>query len=108
MQAESADLNHPVLNRGFEQLGGIGHPDLFHHGGSMSLYGLDADLQALSDLAVLQPGPNKLEDFLLSIGQCLRSFSLRRQISSLLCGSLHWVSLTPNYVAALCQAYPGV
>jgi hypothetical protein len=62
------NLNHSVLNRGFEKLGGIGHTNLLHHGRTMGFDGLHADFQTLCDFPILETGPDELKDFLFTIG----------------------------------------
>src|SRR2546426_2224188 len=63
---------HPdesFLDGGFEELGGVRHPELLHHVGAVRFDGLYADLEACPDLPVLEAVPDQLEDFLLAVRQ---------------------------------------
>src|SRR5437870_6537107 len=78
---------HPdesFLNGGFEELGGVRHPELLHHVGAVRFDGLNTDLEACPDFSVLEPVPDQLKDFLLAVSQ-------RRDASFLL--SRRWPSV---------------
>src|SRR2546427_11565250 len=52
------------LDGGFQKLGGVRHPELLHHVWAERFDGLHADLEAGSDLPVLEAIPDALEGFL--------------------------------------------
>ena len=65
----AAKPDKPFFDRRLQQLRGIRDPELFHHIGSMSLDGFDADFQPYANLAIFQAIPNQLEDLLFPVGQ---------------------------------------
>ena len=67
-----ANLDHPLLERDFEQLSGVRHTHLPHHIGPMHLDGLNADLEPLNDFLVFAPSPNQLKNLLLPYGERFR------------------------------------
>jgi 23S rRNA (guanosine2251-2'-O)-methyltransferase len=68
-----ADLQHAALDGRFEELGRIRNPHFLHHVGAVRLHGFHADLEALPNFLVLEPGPNQFENFLFARGQGLRA-----------------------------------
>lgn len=73
------DSEHAALDGGGEQLSRVRDPHLLHHIGAVCVDRLDADVQSLADVCVLQAGPNQFEKFLLARRQRLRRFWARRR-----------------------------
>jgi hypothetical protein len=54
-----SNTDYISLDSRLEELRRIGHPHLFHHIGTVSFNGLDADFEPLTDLLILKSGPDQ-------------------------------------------------
>src|SRR5437660_2170707 len=63
------DPDESFLDGGFEELGGVRHPELLHHVGAVRFDGLHADLEGCPDLPVFEAVLDQMEDLLLAVRQ---------------------------------------
>jgi hypothetical protein len=77
---QSAQPEHPALDRSLEQLRRIGDANFLHHVGAMGFDGFHADSEPLADLLVLEPRPNEFKNLLLATGQRFGPFFPRRRL----------------------------